>query len=125
MNLLIKGKKASRVLILFTASLLFSIQALAHTGLKESTPADESVVSVAPAKIDLVFTGPVRLIKLDLMKAEQEIATGFEASTESKAAYSIATPGLQSGVYTVNWAVIGADGHTVANSYSFEVKPGS
>ncbi|MCH2578270.1 MAG: copper resistance protein CopC, partial [Pseudomonadales bacterium] len=30
---------------------------------------------------------------------------------------------MHPGQFTVNWAVIGADGHTVANSFSFVVDP--
>jgi methionine-rich copper-binding protein CopC len=37
--------------------------------------------------------------------------------------FSVATPSLTAGSYTVNWAVIGADGHTVTNSFSFSVDP--
>ena len=31
--------------------------------------------------------------------------------------------GMLAGNYTVNWAAIGADGHTVSNSFSFTVDP--
>jgi hypothetical protein len=30
---------------------------------------------------------------------------------------------MHPGAFTVNWAVIGEDGHTVADSYSFTVDP--
>ncbi len=118
-------KRIAAASIILLVSLSFSIPASAHTGLKESTPADESVVTVLPAKIDLVFTAAVKLIKLELMGVGHEMPTSFEVSNESKAAYSFETPGMHPGKFTVNWAVIGADGHTVTNSYSFEVKPGS
>ena len=39
----------------------------AHTGLKESTPAADSRVQAVPSQIELIFTGPVRLIKLDVV----------------------------------------------------------
>ena len=39
----------------------------AHTGLKESTPAADSRVQVVPSQIELIFTGPVCLIKLDVV----------------------------------------------------------
>ncbi|MBT3529445.1 MAG: copper resistance protein CopC [Gammaproteobacteria bacterium] len=115
----------ARAIVVLLASLSFSMQASAHTGLKESTPADESVVTSLPAKLDLVFTAEVKLIKLELMGVGHEMPTNFEVSDQTKAAYSIETPGMHPGKFTVNWAVIGADGHTVTNSYSFEVKPES
>ena len=39
------------------------------------------------------------------------------------ASFRLETPGMHPGAFTVNWAVIGADGHTVTNSYSFTVDP--
>ncbi|MCI5105826.1 MAG: copper resistance protein CopC [Pseudomonadales bacterium] len=103
------------------ALMLVSSLALAHTGLKESTPADGTTVKMAPAAIDLVFNGDVRLIKFELSSGDQEMETGFKPVAETMANYSIATPALSEGSYTVNWAVIGADGHTVTNSFSFSV----
>ena len=49
--------------------------------------------------------------------------TSFEASAEAMASFRLETPGMHPGAFTVNWAVIGADGHTVTNSYSFTVDP--
>jgi methionine-rich copper-binding protein CopC len=103
------------------AFMLVSSLALAHTGLKESTPADGATVEMAPAVIDLVFTGDVRLIRFELSSGDQKLETGFKPVAENKSVYSIATPSLTEGHYTVNWAVIGADGHTVTNSFSFSV----
>lgn len=104
-------------------SILFSVSAFAHTGLSEATPGDGAVVKAAPGHINLTFNGPVRLVKLELMGVGHEMPTNFEANSEAKATYMIETPGMHPGAFTVNWAVIGADGHTVADSYSFTVDP--
>lgn len=98
----------------------FSI-ASAHTALKESTPANEATVDSPPAEINLVFNGPVRLVKLEVVASGQVIPTGFKPSVEAVADFAIATPNVTAGSYTVNWAAIGADGHTVSNSFSFVV----
>lgn len=110
---------ATLVLLLATSS------AFAHTGLKESTPAADATVQAAPSKIDLVFNAPVRLVKLEVAGSGPAVKTEFKPSAEPVAAYSIPAAGLVAGSYTVNWAAIGADGHTVSNSFSFVVDPSS
>lgn len=95
--------------------------ASAHTGLRASTPANQATVDTPPAEINLVFTGPVRLVKVELVSAGEVVPTEFKPAAEAVAEYVIATPSVKSGNYTVNWAAIGADGHTVSNSFSFVV----
>lgn len=87
-------------------------------------PANESTVQAPPAEINLVFNGPVRLVKLEVIAAGQALPTEFKPSAEAVANFSIATPNAKAGDYTVNWAAIGADGHTVSNSFSFVVSAG-
>ena len=95
----------------------------AHTALKESTPGDGVTISTIPSNLDLVFNADVRLIKLELMGVGHEMATNFEPSSEVASIYKIQTPGMHPGEFTVNWAAIGSDGHTVTNSFSFVVDP--
>ncbi len=114
---------ATRLALCTTLTLLFSVPGFAHTALKESTPGNGAIVREAPAHINLVFSEPVSLVKLELMGVGHEMPTNFESNSEAKAAFMIETPGMHPGEFTVNWAVIGADGHTVSNSYSFTVDP--
>jgi len=111
--------------LVVTTVLALSIQlvANAHTALKSSTPAVDAVVSVLPEKIELVFSEPVKFVKLQLMGVGHEMPTNFEPNATAKAEFSFATPGMHPGKFTVNWAVVGADGHAVNNSYSFTVDP--
>ena len=104
-------------------SLALPVLVQAHTALKESTPGDGVTISTIPSNLDLVFNAEVRLIKLELMGAGHEMATNFEPSSEVASIYKIQTPGMHPGEFTVNWAAIGADGHTVTNSFSFVVDP--
>lgn len=112
-----------RILICTGFISLLSLSAHAHTALEKATPADGAVVTAAPGHINLVFNGPVKLVKLELMGVGHEMPTKFEPNAEPMAAFMIETPGLHPGAFTVNWAVIGADGHTVTNSYGFTVDP--
>ena len=103
--------------------LVLPVLVQAHTALKESTPGDGVTLSTIPSNLDLVFNADVRLIKLELMGIGHEMATNFEPSSEVASIYKIQTPGMHPGEFTVNWAAIGADGHTVTNSFSFVVDP--
>lgn len=103
--------------------LIVPVLAQAHTALKESTPKNGVTINEIPEKIDLVFNAEVRLIKLELMGVGHEMPTNFEPKSEAIATYQIVTPDMHAGEFTVNWAAIGADGHTVTNSFSFIVDP--
>lgn len=116
--------KLSALRLVVTATLLLCTQfALAHTALKQATPAADAVVAVAPAKIDLVFTEAVKLVKLQIMATDHEMPSSFEPNAAAQASFSFETPGMHPGTFTVNWSVIGADGHPVNNSYRFTVDP--
>lgn len=112
-----------KLLLCASLTVLLQLSAYAHTGLKESTPAAAATVKMSPEHLLLVFTEPVKLLKLELMGVGHEMPTGFEANSEAMVSYRIETPGMHPGEFTVNWAVIGADGHAVSNSFSFTVDP--
>tara|TARA_B100001094_G_scaffold310221_1_gene344593 strand:+ start:1289 stop:1660 length:372 start_codon:yes stop_codon:yes gene_type:complete len=95
----------------------------AHTALKESNPKNGVTVSEIPEKIDLVFSAKVRLIKLELMGVGHEMPTSFKPTSEAIATYQFDTPGMHPGEFTVNWAALGEDGHTLTNSFTFVVDP--
>ena len=99
-------------------------QIYAHTGLKESIPAADSRVQVAPSQIELIFTGPVRLIKVDVV-GDTEPQIVFSPASELESAYLIPAAGLTNGEYELTWAAIGADGHTMADSFRFVVDLGA
>ncbi|GAB5500679.1 MAG: hypothetical protein PsegKO_29900 [Pseudohongiellaceae bacterium] len=107
--------------LIATVLILLPLLALAHTGLKSSSPADGAMLNAAPASVDLQFNAAVRLIRIEITSNGKTVDTGFKPASEAMASYSIATPGLMDGNYTVDWAAISADGHTVTNSFSFTV----
>ncbi len=114
---------ASRLVVCLLFTLVIPATAFAHTALTEAMPGDGAMVKQGPAHINLTFNGLVKLVKLELMGVGHEMPTNFESNSEAKNAFIIETPGMHPGVFTVNWAVIGEDGHTVADSYSFTVDP--
>lgn len=108
----------------FVAGLVAAVFAgpvLAHAHLKSAVPADGSTVESAPAEFVLTFTEPVRITALGVQKenaAEQKISALPPAAT---AEARVAAPKLESGRYTLNYRVVGADGHVMSGKVSFTV----
>ena len=112
-------------LVCLVTAVVFQLAANAHTGLRETTPENGATVKSAPTEINLIFSADVRLIKLELMGVGHEMTTSFEPNANAQARYTFETPGMHPGKFTVNWAAIGADGHTLTDSFEFEVDPTS
>lgn len=113
--------KKSLLLTLFIL-LLSSAAVSAHTALEASSPADGEVMTEEPQEIILEFnTGLEEASSFTVENAEgEEIPFGI-ALEEQK---MIGTPGsaMADGEYTVNWKIIGADGHPIEGTYAFTVK---
>lgn len=117
-------QRIARDLVAVALLLGMSVAANAHTGLKTSIPANEAVVNVAPEQIHLTFTASVALVRFSVTASDnRQIEVEFKPGTEAKAEYHQPVPPLPAGNYKVDWAVIGADGHTVADSFTFTVDP--
>lgn len=100
---------------------LFSTVALAHSTLTASLPGNQSVVA-APEKLELTFNEGVRVLRLTLVHgASHNIEFGFEPSTEAATTVSYELPMLMQGEHTVNWTVIGSDGHPNNGKFIFTV----
>jgi methionine-rich copper-binding protein CopC len=95
--------------------------AFAHTHLKSAVPADGSTVATAPKEFVLTFTEPARITALSVQRegaAEQKIvALPTAATAEAK----VVAPKLENGRYTLNYRVVGADGHVMNGKVSFTV----
>ena len=104
------------------AAFVIPLAANAHTLLKASLPAaDSTVAQVAAIEVD--FNGPVRLVRLQVMHGEVEVSTEFAVNPEPLASYRVAASNIPTGKITVEWAAIGADGHTLTDTFSFTVDP--
>jgi copper resistance protein C len=110
-------------LFAMVALLALSTATQAHTHLKESTPANNSVVNAAPSNVVLKFSGAAKVTALTLHRdgeADQKLtATPATASQEVTAAL----PKLAPGKYRLDWRVAGADGHVMSGQLSFTVDP--
>jgi len=113
-----------RSLALLLMLLMFGSSAglQAHTGLTRSVPADGASVAQSPARLELAFSGEVRLVNLvvtdsDGAKVEIENARSMTPSKQ----FVIPVPALAPGRYKVDWMVMGGDSHKMTGSFSFLV----
>lgn len=94
---------------------------LAHSALTASLPGSAAVVT-SPEKLELSFNEDVRMLRLTLVHgAAHNIEFGFQPSTTPGTTFAYELPMLMMGEHTVNWTVVGADGHTVSGDFKFSV----
>lgn len=112
------------VLLLAAVVALPAGKALAHGELSSSAPGHEAVV-VSPEQLVLNFSDDVRLLRLSLVHgASHDIDFGFSPTTAVQRTFSHDLPDLMLGTHTVNWTIIGTDGHTVSGAFNFVVNDG-
>ena len=105
----------------FIACVSLSMTASAHNVLKSSTPAGGSMLDRSPSELALDFNGQVRLVKLSLKRSDESIDVGFKPDLTAATSFIVPVPELASGVYSLEFSVIGEDGHTVAGHFNFGI----
>ena len=115
------GKKAGMLFVLLF--LLVTGQAEAHTVLKGSTPGEGQTMEESVQELTLIFSTKVEQVRsLAITNASGETieAKGIRIEDDTvKAAFADPLPNES---YTVNWDIIGADGHPMTGSMSFAIK---
>ena len=77
---------------------------------------------MAQPTIDLSFTEAVQLLRLIVTDSGgKEAPTEFSPSAAAQKNFATVLPVLAQDTYTVNWTVLGDDGHRVENSFTFSV----
>ena len=110
--------------------LLFPGLALAHLALTGSTPAEGAHLGAAPREIRLTFSEEVEaaVARVRLLGANGgEVATSAVRQAADSAQVIVAdiTGALEAGTYSVEWQVIGQDGHPVRGTIPFVIAPGA
>ncbi|MFC5653434.1 copper resistance protein CopC [Paenibacillus solisilvae] len=114
-------KKLTSLGIIMFIILIFPQGVWAHTDLKGATPADGETVISELKQVQLQFETviePLVVLKVSNAKGEEipvKIETGKQ---EIKGTFDAP---LMNGSYTVNWRIIGEDGHNIKGDYSFTV----
>ena len=100
---------------------LMAAPAFAHSELTASMPADKASVETAPKELMLHFSEPVRLTALAIAKPGEAQHALSPLPTRSQKDFSIASPGLTNGQYTVSWRALSADAHVMTGQFAFAV----
>ncbi|PID21118.1 copper resistance protein CopC [Sporosarcina sp. P3] len=111
--------------IVMMTILLFIISAntvSAHTGLTSATPADGEVVFGEIHEITLDFNTKIEATSTVKVfnEANEEVTVSHTSVNDHIMTAGILSP-LDPSTYTVDWKIIGADGHPIQGTYSFVV----
>ena len=109
--------------LLWSAPAMLAIVSVAsaHAHLKQSTPAEGSVLSTAPAQIVLTFSEPARLTALSIQQDANQPQKLGPVPKDTEATITVPTPGLKPGKYVLTWRAVSADRHVTSGQVHFTV----
>jgi methionine-rich copper-binding protein CopC len=101
-------------------------------------PKDGSVIKQAPKKMEIVFTAPAKLIKLEFFRVitgEKSTLIGGLLGSEKLEGipldkshlmkegkrHLVNIPVLDAGIYKTTWRALSEDGHAIKGTFTFEV----
>lgn len=109
---------------LFTFILLFTFvsAAFAHTGLESSNPQNGEVLNEELKAITLTFEGNIEQgSTFTLQNANGETITVDNITIIGNILTGDLSTPLENGDYTVDWSIIGEDGHLIEDSFTFSI----
>ena len=113
-------------LLIVTFALVFSVVASAHTGMQSTFPKNGDVINDELETIDLNFSGPVKLLKLEVKGSDGRLVTlEIPTDVEPTNKFKIPLADLKNSTYKVNWTYMGADGHKLKGGFSFKYAGGN
>ena len=130
-----------KILVICILSLFLNFStATAHSPVGFVVPKDGSIIKKAPEKMEIVFTAPAKLIKVEFSKItsnqKKSLISGLlgnEALTPIKLnkdhlmnesrRHIISLPKLDDGIYKTAWRALSEDGHAIKGEFIFEVSP--
>ncbi|WP_313892363.1 copper resistance protein CopC [Psychrobacillus sp.] len=99
---------------------LFGGQALAHTGLDSSNPANGSVVSEALKEISLTFESKIeQTSSFELVNENNEKVHITNLTVSENVMTGAIDKSIENGAYKILWKIIGADGHLINGEIAF------
>ncbi len=126
------------IFLFFCVFLTFSNTGHAHSPVGFVTPKDGSVIKQSPEKMEIVFTAPAKLIKLEFSRVisnkKSSLINGLLGSEELEAIdldkshlmkeakrHVINMPTLDAGLYKTTWRALSEDGHAIKGEFAFEI----
>lgn len=111
------------ILMVFVLAILAPTSAFAHTGLKSSIPENKQVMDSEVKEIKMTFNTDIENLSsfkvVDAQGTEHEIV---DKLIDKASMSGVLNQPLKDGEYTVNWKIIGKDGHPIKGSFPFSVK---
>lgn len=120
-------KSTSMAIVALVGCTLFSVAAIAHPKLVNSTPPADAVIDSSPKELRLSFNEELvaKFCGAELKNQQGqtvELGSGAADPADKKQlVVPLPTP-LAAGVYKVDWHAVAADTHRIHGSYSFTVK---
>jgi methionine-rich copper-binding protein CopC len=126
------------LILFFGAVIAFANLGFAHSPVAFVIPKDGSVIKQAPDKMEIAFTAPAQLIKLEfsrVMSNEKSSLIGGLLGSEKLEAidlgkshlmkkvnrHVINMPMLDLGLYKTTWRALSEDGHVIKGEFAFEI----
>ena len=126
------------LILLVAIFLTYSNLGYAHSPVGFVIPKDGSVIKQAPEKMEIVFTAPAKLIKLEffrvitgekstliggLLGSEklEEIPLDKSHLMKEGKRHLVNIPDLDMGIYKTTWRALSEDGHAIKGTFTFEV----
>ena len=107
------------------ALLVGSTAALAHPQLVQARPAADSVLSSAPAQVDLEFNekleGAFSFVRVQDASGGQVDKKDAHVEKSNPKILRVSLPPLQAGSYKVQWRATASDLHKIEGTFSFRV----
>ncbi|MCY9667396.1 copper resistance protein CopC [Paenibacillus alginolyticus] len=111
-----------KIIFIIMLLMLLPTTAFAHTGMESSSPKDKETITGPLTEIVLTFnTNLEKLSTFTLLDKQGQKVNVDTVAVEGKLLKgSLKTP-LPNGDYTVNWKIVGEDGHVIERSFTFTV----
>ncbi|MCM3441350.1 copper resistance protein CopC (plasmid) [Metabacillus halosaccharovorans] len=109
-------------ILLFLVFLVFSSSVSAHTGLEKSFPSDGQIITDELQEITLDFATKIEkgsTFNLIFEDSSEVPIENIQIGENRLSTNTIET--LKNGNYTVNWKIVGADGHPIEGEFKFVV----
>lgn len=111
------------LMLLCVLFVLMPMNAFAHSKMTESSPAENATVTEAPERISITFNTSISSIstfKVVSENGEEQPVENIKVDNDTLS--GDVTASLADGSYSVEWKIVGEDGHAVEGSYSFQVE---
>ncbi|PKG23290.1 copper resistance CopC/CopD family protein [Niallia nealsonii] len=119
-------KHIASLLLLFLSFFLLQANASAHAYITNSTPVENESLDKAPKKVEIEFNEKIQsgFTVLNVLNSAGERVDKRDVAIDKKTQKSISVTlkdGLKNDVYTVEWRVLSADGHSVSGMIPFSI----